>query len=297
MLASHSNLIKKDGEYYLENRYDMRLPTIDLMEKCILDLGKGCYVYKTDLSRGYRQLRIDPVDWPLLGFAYNGKFYMDICPPFGLRSAAMMMQRTSQAVSYIQKNLFFLVYPYIDDFGGAEKDKIKAEAALSSLQNTLMDLGLDEAKHKVCKPTQLMIWLGILFDTINMTMSIPKQKLQDIMKDLKGWANRMHATRREMQSVLGSLQFVAKVSPPVRLFINRMLECLKDTPVSGAHTLSWGFKKDVQFFLQLLPKINGVRIINKSLLVPKDVIELDACLLAAARGVRLNTMVGDFQNT
>ena len=88
-----------------------------------------------------------------------------------------MMQRTSQAVSYIQKKLGFLVYPYIDDFGGAEKDKIKAEAALSSLQNTLMDLGLDEAKHKVCKPTQLMIWLGILFDTINMTMSIPKQKI------------------------------------------------------------------------------------------------------------------------
>ena len=267
-----------DNEFYLENRYDVHLPTIDLMEKRILDLGKGCYLYKTDLSRGYRQLRIDPIDWPLLGFTYDDKYYMDICPPFGLRSAAMMMQRTSKAVSFIQGKLGYIVYPYIDDFGGGEIDKIKAEAALSSLQNTLVDLGLDEAKHKVCEPTQKMIWLGILFDTINMTMSIPEQKLKDIMEELKCWASCTHATRREMQSVLGSLQFVAKVSPPFRLFINRMLECLKDTPGSGSHTLSWGFKKDVDFFLRLLPKINGVRIINKSLLVPKDVIELDACL-------------------
>ena len=267
-----------DGEFYLEDKYDVHLPTIDLIEKRVLELGRGCYLYKTDLSRGYRQLRVDPIDWPLLGFKYQEKFYMDICPPFGLRSAAMMMQRTSQAIAFIQNSKGFLVFPYIDHFGGGEKDKIQADGALLSLQKTLGQVGLVEAKHKVCLPSQMMIWLGILFNTLAMTMSIPKNKLSEIMECLKGWMNRTHATRREMQSILGMLQFVAKVAPPVRLFTNRMLECLRDTPRTGSHTLLWGFKKDVEFFLKPLPQINGVRIIEKSLIVPVDVIELDACL-------------------
>ena len=190
----------------------------------------------------------------------------------------MMMQRTSQVVAHIQNSFGFTVFPYIDDFGGAEREKEQAERALSSLQSTLEEVGLKEAKHKVCLPAQTMIWLGILFNSVLMTMSIPKQKLAEIMDMLKDWEERKHATRREMQSVIGCLQFVAKVSPPVRLFINRMLECLRDTPPSGSHTLSWGFKKDLEFFLKLLPQINGVKIMDKSLLVPKDVIELDACL-------------------
>ena len=57
-----------------------------------------------------------------------------------------------------------------------------------------------------------------------------------------------------------------------------LIECLKDPPNSGSHTLSLGFKKDVTFFLELLPQINGIKIMDKSLLVPRECIELDACL-------------------
>ena len=267
-----------DKDLYLGKTHDMHLPTIDLMEKEILQCGKGCYLYKTDLSRGYRQLRVDPIDWPLLGFKYEESYFMDICPPFGLRSAAMMMQRTSEAVAFIQDKEGHKVFPYIDDFGGAKKSKHMAGVALGSLQESLVGLGLDEAKHKVCLPSQIMVWLGILFNTSSMTMSIPDGKLGEIMEDLGHWKNRIHATRREMQSIIGALQFVAKVCPPVRLFVSRMLECLRDTPRTGSHTVSWGFKKDIEFFLQLLPRINGVRIIDKSLIATVEVIELDACL-------------------
>ena len=44
------------------------------------------------------------------------------------------MQRTSQAIAFIQNSKGFLVFPYIDHFGGGEKDKIQADGALLSLQ-------------------------------------------------------------------------------------------------------------------------------------------------------------------
>ena len=75
------------GGWYVDGPMAIRLPTVDYMEGRLLQLGRGAYLYKTDLARGYRQLRVDPSDWPLLGFSVEGKFYFDMCPPFGLRTS------------------------------------------------------------------------------------------------------------------------------------------------------------------------------------------------------------------
>ena len=51
-----------DGDYYLGEEYYIHLPTISLMENRVLEQCKGCYLYKTDLARGYRQLRVYLLD-------------------------------------------------------------------------------------------------------------------------------------------------------------------------------------------------------------------------------------------
>ena len=80
-------------DLYVDGPTSFRLPTVEYMVARLLDLGPGAYMYKTDLARGYRQLRVDPGDWPLLGFRHKGAYYMDICPPFGLRTSALCMQQ------------------------------------------------------------------------------------------------------------------------------------------------------------------------------------------------------------
>ena len=47
------------------------------------------------------------------------------------------------------------------------------------LQAILEKLGLDEAKHK-SPPSQVMVWLGLHFDTVNITVSIPYDKLVEV---------------------------------------------------------------------------------------------------------------------
>ena len=97
--ASINDAIQTD--WYVDGAAEIRLPTIDYMEGRLRELGRGAYLYKTDLARGYRQLRVDPGDWPLLGFAHDGKYYFDLCPPFGLRTSALCMQRTSEAIAWL----------------------------------------------------------------------------------------------------------------------------------------------------------------------------------------------------
>ena len=108
-----------------------------------------------------------------------------------------------------------------------------------------------------------------------MSMSIPSAKLKDVMQCLGEWRGKTRATRREMQSLLGLLNFVATVAPPTRLFTNRMFDSLSET---GPTSLSCQFKQDVQFFLDLLPIFNGRKIMGKQVLPYQHQVELDACL-------------------
>ena len=140
------------------------------------------------------------------------------------------------------------------------------------------DLGVVEATHKVCQPAQFMIWLGILFDSQKMVISIPPEKLSEIMEVIREWRDKLRATRGELQSLLGVLQFVASVSPPTRLFTNRMLQCLREAPQRGSESLSLGFKKDLKFFLDLLPRYNGIRLLQKGDVECQQQLELDACM-------------------
>ena len=267
-----------DTVNYLDGPATITLPTAEYMVRRILQLGPGAWLYKTDLARGYRQLRVDPLDWPLLGFRHQDGWFLDICPPFGLRSSAMCMQRTAEAICFIHAGEGYLSRPYLDDFGGAEASNERASQALDTLQRIMRELGIAEAIHKVHRPSQRMIWLGILYDSVAMRMSIPVPKMEEIMQIMEDWEGRNRASRREVQSLLGLLQFVASVSPPVRIFTNRMLQCMREMPHRGTDGLSLGFRQDLRFFLDLLPHYNGVRIIDKQGLSYQGEMELDACL-------------------
>ena len=73
-----------DDDTYIDGSVRITLPTVDFMEARLLSLGRGAYMYKTDLARGYRQLRVDPGDWPILRFQHQGEIFLDVCPPLAL---------------------------------------------------------------------------------------------------------------------------------------------------------------------------------------------------------------------
>ena len=116
--SSVNDGIPKDT--YLDKPFTLRLPGIDALVDIIRALGAGCWLFKKDLSRAYRQLRIDPRDYHLLGLLHHNNLYFDVAPPFGLRSAAMMCQRTTSAVTYMFQSMGYHCTNYIDDCGGAD---------------------------------------------------------------------------------------------------------------------------------------------------------------------------------
>ena len=132
---------------YLNKPYKLRLPGIDRLCQFILHHGCGCLLYKKDLRRAYRQLPIDPKDYHLLGFTFNGRLYFDTRCPFGLRTSAMICQRTTSAVIYIFTQHGYTADVYLDDFYGAERPD-RAFDAFHQLQSLFDRLGLQASPEK-----------------------------------------------------------------------------------------------------------------------------------------------------
>ena len=77
----------------------MHLPTPDDLATAILAAPPTAYLFAIDLSRAYRQLRIDPQDWPLLGLTWKGLYYFDRALAFGGRWHAAACQRVTGATT------------------------------------------------------------------------------------------------------------------------------------------------------------------------------------------------------
>ena len=73
-----------DKNSYLGSEFSLTFPTIDDITRELVKIGPGCHIYKTDVSRAFRHLKIDPGDYDLLSLHWYAAFF-DTCLPFGSR--------------------------------------------------------------------------------------------------------------------------------------------------------------------------------------------------------------------
>ena len=212
--------------HYLDNAFQLRLPGIDRLRELIISKGSGCYFYKKDLKRAYRQFPIDPKDYEYLGFMWDGLLYFDTRCPFGLRSSALVCQRTTRAVLHIFTKEGYTADVYLDDFYGDEHPA-DSHFAFARLQDFFDELGLPSSPEKDCHPSMRMICLGILVDTEKMLFEVPADRLSDLKTELLQWTQFSTFTRRQLQSLLGKLSFVTACVRPGRIFMSRLLNRLR----------------------------------------------------------------------
>jgi hypothetical protein len=77
---------------------------------------------------------------------------------------------------------------YIDDIGTAETVD-KAEEGYENLKNLINNFGFETAEQKCCSPSTSMIFLGKQFDSVNMSISIPADKLTEIRQIIENCHN------------------------------------------------------------------------------------------------------------
>lgn len=91
-----------------------------------------------------------------------------------------MCQRTTSAVTYMFQFMGYHCTNYIDNFGGADSAE-NAQSAFRALGDLFSTLGLEWSPDKDCEPSQSMIFLSILFNSVDMTMSMTANNLTKLL--------------------------------------------------------------------------------------------------------------------
>ena len=167
------------------------------------------------------------------------------------------------------------ILDYIDDYliFGNEADCKKAFDILTIL---LHELGLTVSVQKNVLPSQQVVCLGVLIDTNLFTMSVPSDKLQEIISLLDTWSHKHKCFKRELQSLLGSLLYISKCVRYARFFLNRLLDTLRQHKDSKIIDLGVEARRDIAWFKKCVCHFNGTSFFVKNK-VDKEV-HLDACL-------------------
>ena len=252
------------------------LPTINDLANLIISAGQGSFLWKADLERAYRQLRCDPLDYPLMGITHAGAYFTDICPSFGCRGSSMSQQRVSDAVCYLMSTQGFQSLAYVDDFCGIQQSKSQAAAAYQAFSSLTDTLGLKLAPDKCSPPATEMEWLGFLFNTQDMSITLPPSKLRDILDLTATWARKERASRRELQQLAGKLNHISQCVLPARKFMSRILAALRSAPQWGTIRITEPFRRDIAWFARYAEKCNGRILMEDDL--PSFEIQCDACL-------------------
>ena len=121
--------------------------------------------------------------------------------------------RTTSAIAYICKDIGIDILNYLDDLAVCESPE-KSWDAFNNLGHILDRCGFEESVEKACPPNTKMIFVGILFDAKNLIISIDEQRLAEISQLLLDWLTKQVCNKKELQSLLGKLNFVSQCVRP-----------------------------------------------------------------------------------
>lgn len=121
------------------------------------------------------------------------------------------------------------------------------------------EIGVPLAHDKTIPPSTVLIYLGLEINTIEMTVKIPFEKLTKLKDSLFLLLNKKKCTSKELQSVVGLLNFCTSAIPPARAFNRRLYDAMCGlTKHFHKIRINNEMKEDIRMWLLFLDLFNGV---------------------------------------
>ena len=226
----------------------------------IVDMQGPVYLGKCDILSAFRQIPVNPADYPLLGCYWQGKFYFDKCLEMGASSSCMIFEKVSTALEWIAKDQFPGVHWHhvLDDFLCIGASEEACRDALLGFIAICEEIGMPMAPDKTMGPERVLPFLGITLDTVCKEARLPPDKLTRCREEISIMLRKSRVKLRELQSLLGLLNFACSVILPGRPFLRRLIDLTMGVTKGYHHIrLSAESKQDLALWLSFLEGFNG----------------------------------------
>ena len=187
------------------------------------------------------------------------EYFVDNRLCFGVSCAPVIFNRHYNAiVGMMARRGFLAIVNYLDDFLIIGNTHAECQHGLTTLINLLHSLGFNISWEKVVSPSQRVTFLGIELDYSTMSIRLPADKLDRLNALVTSFSEKVSASKRQLQSLKGSLNFACHVVHGDRTFLRRVIDCINKLRHSSHRCpLSTQFRADILWWKQVLVTFNG----------------------------------------
>ena len=193
---------------------------IDDVAWMALDLGPHSWAMRIDIKHTFKCLPLAPSQWHLTGFTFLGAYFIQTQTPFGASASCLNFERVARLLRWIIQN----EYPsagitnYLDDFWLTQK----TEAQLTTLSNNFLqivekELGFPISHNKTIGPAQVLDFVGLTVDLINLRVSLPRDKTIKSLKIinilLTAHDKCQYVSVKDLEKCTGILNYACQAIP------------------------------------------------------------------------------------
>ena len=191
----------------------------------------GCFFARLDLANAYRSVKIHKSNFKATGLKWrfnNDKHFtymIDERLPFGASRSPLIFHSITQAVRAIMaKKGYNTIVCYLDDFLIIASTYDECLEALNVLLQLLRELGFHINYNKLEGPCQRLVFLGIVLDSVSMTLSIPQRKMDEVKEYLQSFYASRKVTKRNIQQLAGKLNWISQCIWGGRFYMRRLID-------------------------------------------------------------------------
>ena len=235
------------------------------------------FMAKLDIKSAFRLLPISPLDFDLLGFKFQGDYWVDRCLPMGCAISCRLFEMFSSFLEFHVKKVTGSdqITHYLDDFCLASSSRADCDRAMTQFQDACDDLGVPIAHEKTEGPVQVLEYLGLEIDSVRKQVRVPRDKLDKTIKALDMAIRSRKMTLLQIQSLIGSLSFLCKAIHPGRTFLRRLIGLTCGVKKSYYKIrITMEVKLDLLMWNTFLTQFNGVTFFQEKDWICDDSINL-----------------------
>ena len=257
----------------------VKYETFDEVVKLVLRHGNGALIAKADILEAFRIIPIRPSDYHLLGFKIKQSYYYDRVLPMGCRSSCQIFESFSKSLQWLLQSVYNFpdVTHVLDDFifvgPSASHECMRGLKAFLALANYI---NLPIKHSKTVFPSTCVTVYGIEIDTLSLEARLPHDKLVKAILLLENMLGHRSVSLKDLQKLLGLLNFCCKCIKPGRAFLRRMWDVcsVSNCNASSMIELNSCAKQDMTAWVIFLRQFNGVTLLSHQSVTKMEIINI-----------------------
>lgn len=159
---------------------------------------------KIDLKDAYYTIPVRKRDRKYLRFLFNNDLYEFECLPFGLSTAPFVFTKLLKPACTLLRSRGIYCVIYLDDFLILADTAEACREALLYTRNLIGNLGfIVNLDKSILEPDRVCQYLGYIFDSIKMTISLPFNKVDKIISMCNRFSKMKSCKIRDFAELIG----------------------------------------------------------------------------------------------